>query len=125
MAKVGENICVGMLLYLLKAWKTAKSLMELVLLLESEKITFKKLIAGSFKFNKDFEEIKQQCLMHISFVIEMEDIRLYHQPGNKLGSHCHKFVPSSQWTIEKEWKLYSIAVDDKKQITTIFACTAH
>ena len=71
----------------------------------------------------NFDKIKQQYLLDIRAAVEMEDI-----PPSLVKNWDHtatKIVPSSQWTMERKgMKRVEIAtVDDKRQITAIFACT--
>ena len=112
-------------------------------------IKHKKATASSFKFTKEwaknvlrwmgytkrkanskykvnpinFDEIKQQYLLDISAAVEMEDI-----PPSLVINWDYtatKIVPSSWWTMERKGKkrVEIAAVDDKRQITAIFACT--
>ena len=70
----------------------------------------------------NFDEIKQQFLIDICAVVEMEDI-----PPSLVINWNHtaaKIVLSSQWTMERKGmkRMEIAAVDDKRQITAIFAC---
>ena len=71
----------------------------------------------------DFDEIKQQLLSDIHAAIEMEDIL----PSLVINwDHtATKIVLSSQWTTERKGtkRVEITAVNDKRQITAIFACT--
>ena len=71
----------------------------------------------------NFTEIKEQFLIDVETVIDMEEV-----PPSLVINWDHiamKIVPSSQWTMEKRGtKRVEIAgIDDKRQITAIFACT--
>ena len=71
----------------------------------------------------NFEEIKKNYLADIQAVVEMEDV-----PLSLVINWDHiatKIIPSSQWTMEKKVmkRVEIAAVDDKRQITAIFACT--
>jgi hypothetical protein len=71
----------------------------------------------------DFEALKAQFIYNIQVVVEMEDV-----PGelivnwDQTGIH---YVPVSSWTMEREGsKRVEIAgIDDKRQITAVFAGT--
>jgi len=69
-----------------------------------------------------FDEIKQQYLIDCA-VVEMENV-----PPSLTVNWDHaatKIVPSSQWTMEKRGtkRVEIAAINDKRQITAIFACT--
>lgn len=71
----------------------------------------------------DFEEIKEQFLIDVQSVIDMEEV-----PPSLVLNWDHtamKIVPSSQWTMEKKGtkRVEIAAVDDKRQITAVFACS--
>lgn len=71
----------------------------------------------------NFEEIKKNYLADIRAVVEVEDV-----PPSLIINWDHtatKIVPSSQWTMERKGmkRVEIAAVDDKRQITAIFACT--
>jgi len=71
----------------------------------------------------NFDEIKQQYLIDILATIEMEDI-----PPSLVINWDHtatKIAHSSLWTMEKKdtKRVEITAMDDKRQITAIFACT--
>ena len=71
---------------------------------------------------ENFDEIKEQFLTDVRLVIEMEDV-----PPSLVMNWDHtamKIVPSTNWTMEKKGtKRVEIAgVDDKRQITAVFAC---
>ena len=71
----------------------------------------------------DFEEIKAQFLLDIKVVVEMEEIPF---PliinWDQTGMH---YVPVSSWTMAKERskRVEICGVDDKRQITAVFACS--
>ena len=72
---------------------------------------------------QNFEEIKAQFLLDIKVIVEMEEI-----PFNLIinwdqtGIH---YVPVGSWTMEKEGskRVQIVAVDDKRQITAVFAAS--
>ena len=71
----------------------------------------------------DFEKIKEQFLTDVQSVIHMEEV-----PPSLVLNWDHtamKIVPSSQWTMEKKGtkRVEIVAVDDKRQITAVFACS--
>ena len=71
----------------------------------------------------DFEEIKEEFLTDVQSVIDMEEV-----PPSLVFNWDHtaiKIVPSSQWTMEKKRtkRVEIAAVDDKRQITAVFACS--
>ena len=71
----------------------------------------------------NFIEIKEQFLIDVEAVIDMEEV-----PPSLVINWDHttmKIVPSSQWTMENRGTKYvEIAgIDDKCQITAAFACT--
>ena len=72
---------------------------------------------------ENFDEIKEQFLIDVRSVIEMEDV-----PPSLVLNWDHtamKIVPSSNWTMEKKGtkRVEIAAIDDKRQITALFACT--
>ena len=71
----------------------------------------------------NFREIKEQFLIDVEAVIDMEEV----PPSLVVNWHhtAMKIIPSSQWTMEKGGtKRVEIAgVEDKRQITAVFACT--
>ena len=71
----------------------------------------------------NFEEIKEQFLTDVQSVIDMEEV-----PPSLVLNWDHtamKIVPSSQWTMEKKGtkRVEIAAVDGKRQITAVFACS--
>ena len=71
----------------------------------------------------NFVEIKEQFLIDVRSDIEMEDV-----PPSLVLNWDHtamKIVPSSNWTLEKKGtkRVEIAAIDDKWQITAVFACT--
>ena len=71
----------------------------------------------------NFTEIKEQLLIDVEAVIDMEEV-----PPSLVINWDHtvvKIVPSSQWTMEKRGtKRVEIAgIDDKCQISAILVCT--
>ena len=70
---------------------------------------------------ENFEVVKEQFLMDMKAVVEMEDI-LYDLIVNWDQTGIH-YIPIGSWTMEKEGsKWVEIAgVDDKRQITAVFA----
>ena len=70
---------------------------------------------------QNFEELKAQFLLDVKVIVEMEEI-----PFNlvinwdQTGIH---YVPVGSWTMEKEGskRVEIVAVDDKRQITAVFA----
>jgi len=71
-----------------------------------------------------FDEIKEQFLLDIRSLVVMEDI-----PKELLidwDQTAMKIVPSSSWKMEKRGtKCVEIAaINDKRQITALFTCTA-
>ena len=71
----------------------------------------------------NFLELKKQYLVDIKSVVEMEDI-----PNSLIlnwDQTAMKIVPSSSWTMEKRGckRVKIAAVDDKRQITAVFACS--
>jgi len=72
---------------------------------------------------QNFEEIKRLFLIEIKSVVVMEEI-----PPELVINWDHtamKIVPSSNWTMEKKGtkRVEIAAVDDKRQITAVLACT--
>ena len=72
---------------------------------------------------ENFVEIKEQFLIDIEAVIDFKEV-----PPSLVINWDHtamKIVPSSQWMMEKRGtKRVEIAgIDDKRQITAVFACT--
>ena len=71
----------------------------------------------------NFEEMKELYLIDIMSVVEMEEI-----PSDLIINWDHtalKLVPSSSWTMEKKGskRVEIVAIDDKRQITCVLACT--
>lgn len=71
----------------------------------------------------DFEAVKDQFLFHIQVVMEMEEIP--HDlviNWDQTGIH---YIPVGSWIMEKEGakRVEITAVDDKRQITAVFAGT--
>ena len=71
----------------------------------------------------DFEAVKEQFLFNIRVVVEMEEIP--HDliiNWDQTGIH---YIPVGSWTMEKEGakRVEIAAVDDKRQITAVFAAT--
>ena len=71
----------------------------------------------------NFDDIKGQYLSDIQCVVEMEEI-----PDDMIlnwDQTAIKIVPSSSWTMEKRGckRVKIVAVDDKRQITAVFACS--
>lgn len=70
---------------------------------------------------RDFEEVKAQFLLDIKVVIEMDEIPFDLVINwDQTGIH---YVPVGSWTMEKEGskRVEIVAVDDKRQITAVFA----
>ena len=72
---------------------------------------------------ENFYKIKEQFLIDVRSVIKMEDV-----PPSLVLNWDHtaiKIVPSSNWTMEKKGtkRVEIAAIDDKRQITALFACT--
>lgn len=72
---------------------------------------------------QDFKDIKEQYLFDVKSIVLMEDIPQemilnWDQVGMKI-------VPSSAWTMEKSGtkRVEITAIDDKRQITAVFACS--
>ena len=72
---------------------------------------------------QDFKDIKEQYLFDVKSIVLMEDISQemilnWDQVGMKI-------VPSSAWTMEKSGtkRVEITAIDDKRQITAVFACS--
>ena len=71
----------------------------------------------------NFEEIKDSFLIEVMSVVSMEEI-----PPELIINWDHtafKLVPCSNWTMEKKGtkRIEIIAIDDKRQITCVLACT--
>ena len=71
----------------------------------------------------NFEEIRDSFLVEVMSVVAMEEI-----PPELVINWDHtafKLVPSSNWTMEKKGtkRIEIIAIDDKRQITCVLACT--
>ena len=71
---------------------------------------------------QDFKDIKEQYLFDVKSIVLMENIPQemilnWDQVGMKI-------VPSSAWTMEKSGtkRVEITAIDDKRQITAVFAC---
>ena len=72
---------------------------------------------------ENFEEMKAQILLDIKVVCEMEEIPFDLVINwDQTGIH---YVPVRSWTMEKEGtkRVEIVAVDDKQQITAVFAGT--
>ena len=74
-------------------------------------------------FPADFKAIKQQFLIDKKSVVVMEEI-----PEALIlnwNQTAMKIVPSSSWTMEKKGtkRVEIAAIDDKRQITAVFACS--
>ena len=70
---------------------------------------------------QNFEEVKAQFLLDIKVVVEMDDIPFDLVINwDQTGIH---YVPVGSWTMEKEGskRVEIVAVDDKRQITAVFA----
>ena len=72
----------------------------------------------------NFDEIKEQFLLDIRNLVEMEGI-----PKDLIinwDQTAMKIVPSSSWMMEKRGTncVEIAAIDDKQQITALFTCTA-
>ena len=70
---------------------------------------------------QDFEEVKAQFLLDIKVVVEMDEIPFDLVINwDQTGIH---YVPVGSWTMEKEGskRVEIVAVDDKRQITAVFA----
>ena len=72
---------------------------------------------------ENFDEIKEQFQIDVRSVLEMEYV-----PPSLVLNWDHtamKIVPSSKWTMEKKGtkRVEIAAIDDKRQITAVFACT--
>ena len=72
---------------------------------------------------QDFKDIKEQYLFNVKSIVLMEDIPQemilnWDQVGMKI-------VPSSAWIMEKSGtkRVEITAIDDKRQITAVFACS--
>ena len=71
----------------------------------------------------NFQAIKEQFLIDVNSVVKLEDI-----PGDIIinwDQTAMKLVPSASWTMEKRGtkRVEISATDDKRQITTVFACS--
>ena len=68
-----------------------------------------------------FEELKQQYLLDIKAVVEMEEIP--HDLIINWDQTGINYVPVSQWTMAKEGskRVEIVGVNDKRQITAVFA----
>ena len=71
----------------------------------------------------DFLYIKEQFLIDIKSVVKMEDI-----PDELIfnwDQTAMKLVPSASWTMEKRGtkRVEISGIDDKRQITAVFACS--
>ena len=71
----------------------------------------------------NFEEIKKTYIIEIKSVVAIEEI-----PPQLVINWDHtaiKIVPSSSWTMEKKGvkRIEIVAIDDKRQITAVLACT--
>ncbi len=71
----------------------------------------------------DFLTIKQDYLMTIKAVVEMDEIP--HEMIINWDQRATKIVPSCSWTMEKRGtkRVEISGVDDKRQITAVFGCT--
>ena len=70
---------------------------------------------------QNFEEVKKQFLLDIKVVVEMDEIPFDLVINwDQTGVH---YVPVGSWTMEKEGskRVEIIGVDDKRQITAVFA----
>ena len=68
-----------------------------------------------------FDEVKTQFLLDIKAVVEMDEVPFELIINwDQTGIH---YVPVSSWTMEKEGskRVEIIAIDDKRQITAVFA----
>ena len=68
-----------------------------------------------------FEELKQQYLLDIKAVVEMEEIP--HDLIINWDQTGINYIPVSQWTMAKEGskRVEIVGVNDKRQITAVFA----
>ena len=71
----------------------------------------------------DFIRMKEDYLMDIKAVVEMEEIP--HDMIINWDQTAMKIVPSCLWTMEKRGtkRVEITGIDDKRQITAVFACT--
>ena len=70
---------------------------------------------------ENFQKVKEQFLVDIRAVVKMEDIPFdLIINWDQTGIH---YVPVGSWTMEKEGskRVEIIGVDDKRQITAVFA----
>ena len=72
---------------------------------------------------EDFEKLKLQFLDDIRMVVAFEDI-----PSGLILNWDHtglNYIPTSSWTLETKGatKVPITAIDDKRQLTTVFACS--
>lgn len=71
----------------------------------------------------DFDNLKEQFLLDIKAVVEMEEIPLdLIVNWDQTGMH---YVRVSSWTVAKERskRVEISGVDDKRQITAVFGCS--
>ena len=68
----------------------------------------------------NFIEVKENFLLDIRAVVQMEGI-----PSDLIVNWDQTAVPSSSWTMEKRGtkRIEVSHIDDKRQITAVFACT--
>lgn len=68
----------------------------------------------------NFIEVKENFLLDIRAVVQMEGI-----PSDLIVNWDQTAVPSSSWTMEKHGtkRIEVSHIDDKRQITAVFACT--
>lgn len=69
----------------------------------------------------DFEAVKEKFLFDVKVVVEMEEIP--HDLIINWDQTGIRYIPVGSWTMEKEEakRVETTGVDDKRQITTVFA----
>ena len=71
----------------------------------------------------NFEEIRKMFIIEIKSVVAIEEVPP--QLVINWDQTAMKIVPSSSWTMEKKGvkRVEIVAIDDKRQISTVLACT--